>query len=208
MKIIFSKSGNKKSASHSVELTAFQNDNESAISRLYDAYRGGFITFAVRNFHVDNDTAADIYQESFIALYQNIRNGKLTNLSVSLKTYLFKIGKYKLMNHNRSQNVRCEEGLNEYLFNMLHCDSPDWVRKQEITYQVVLQMLEPCSTVLMLCYWEGQSMLEIAKRMKYKSEQVAINRKSLCIKKLRKYLIKVFESEGLTVKTNNDEKEI
>lgn len=205
MKIKFLNSEDRNTAKSSNEIVALQRGNGSSISKLYDIYCHEFISFACGSFSVSRDTATDIYQESFIALYQNIQSGKLTNFSVSLKSYLFHIGKHKLMNHHRNLSTHRHEEIGDLHFNIAHCESQDWLRKQEITYEAVLQMNEPCSTVLKLYYWEKQSMAEIARRMEYKSEQVATNRKSLCIKKLKQYLITLFKSEGLTVKTNEDE---
>lgn len=205
MKIKFLNSADRKTMKHNDEIIVFKRGNGSAISKLYDTYCHEFISFACGSFNVDRDTATDIYQESFIALYHNIQRGKLTNFSVSLKSYLFHIGKHKLMNHHRNQSTHRHEEISDLHLNIAHCESNDWLRKQEITYEAVLQMNEPCSTVLTLYYWEKQSMAEIARRMEYKSEQVAVNRKSLCMKKLKQYLIPLFKAEGLTVKTNEDE---
>lgn len=205
MRIKFLNSEDRIAAKHSDDIVAFQRGNGSAISKLYDTYCPEFIAFACGSFSVSRDTATDIYQESFIALYQNIQSGKLTNFSVSLKSYLFHIGKHKLMNLHRNVSTHRHEQIGDLHFNIAHGESPDWLRKQEITYEAVLQMREPCSTVLTLYYWEKQSMAEIARRMEYKNEQVAVNRKSLCMKKLKQYLITLFKAEGLTVKTNEDE---
>lgn len=205
MKIKFLNSEDRKTAKHSDEIVALQRGNSSAISKLYDAYCREFISFACGSFNVNRDTAADIYQESFIALHQNIQSGKLTNFSVSLKSYLFHIGKHKLMNHHRHLSTHRHEEIGDLHFNIAHCESQDWLRKQEITYEAVLRMTEPCNTVLTLYYWEKQSMADIARRMEYKNEQVAVNRKSLCMKKLKQYLTTLFKAEGLTVKTDEDE---
>ena len=58
------------------------------VTRLYELYRGEFVAFARRSFSLGETEAVEIYQESFVALYENIRRGKLTRLSPSLKTYL------------------------------------------------------------------------------------------------------------------------
>lgn len=205
MKIRFLRSEDRKTVNPNDELLAFRCGNGSAISKLYNTYCREFISFACGSFNVDRDTAADIYQESFMVLYQNIQNGKLTNFSVSLKSYLFRIGKHKLMNHHRNLSAHRAEEINDLHHNKTHYESEDWLRKQEITYNAVLQMTEPCNTVLMLYYWEKLSMSQIARRMEYKSEQVAINRKSLCMKKLKMYLIALFKAEGLTVNENDNE---
>lgn len=155
-------------------------------------YRGEFIAFIRRNFSVDDDEIVDIYQESFIALYENIRNGKLEHLSASLKTYLFSIGRNKILNRQRVSS-RVEALKNDYFAN----EDDGWGLRQEITYNMVREMTEPCNTVLTLFYWERKSMEDIAGAMNYASAQVAKNRKSICMNKLRTILTERFRTEGL-----------
>ena len=77
------------------------------IENLYELYKQPFILFAISNYPISKDTAIDIYQESFTAMYQNIRSGKYTERNVSLKTYLFEIGKhhiFKYINKEQKEN--------------------------------------------------------------------------------------------------------
>lgn len=201
MKLNHSKS--EGSSSHNDELAVIQHGERCGVSRIYKLYRGQFISYAMKNFRVSEAEAIDIYQDSFIALHQNVQSGRLSNLSVSLRSYLFQIGKYKILNLLRRSDRHSFEMMDEKAFHD-ECDSPDWVLKQEITYRAVLAMQEPCSTVLSLYYWEQKSMSEIASAMNYKSDQIAKNRKSLCLKKLKEDLIQKFNTEGLTVKIDAD----
>ena len=72
------------------------------IENLYELYKPPFILFAISNYPISKDTAIDIYQESFTAMYQNIRSGKYTERNVSLKTYLFEIGKHHIFKYNKN----------------------------------------------------------------------------------------------------------
>lgn len=179
-------------------LDAFRNDNESDVARIYDQYRGDFIRFGIKCYGLDQSIAAEIYQDSFIAMYQNVKCGKLSKLTSSLKTYLFRIGVYKILNYKRDCNNHHTQDIDDYQDSVADCDSMAWSHKQEITYLAVSVMEEPCNTVLNLYYWKRKSMAEIAYVMNYRNEQVAKNRKSLCIKKLKEYLLDKFRSEGLS----------
>ena len=155
-------------------------------------YREEFIAFAHRHFSLNGDDAIEIYQESFIALYENVHSGRLDSLSVSLKTYLFRIARNKILNRRRDT-----AGKSKPLPDHIATESSDWEQKQEIAYDLVLKMEEPCNTVLTLYYWECRSMEYIAGEMNYASAQVAKNRKAVCMRKLKEVLIKRFTVEGL-----------
>jgi RNA polymerase sigma factor (sigma-70 family) len=166
--------------------------NERAITRLYDMYRNEFICFFTKEYSIHSEDAAEIYQESFLAMYQNIVNGKVTTISSSLKTYLFKIGKYKIYNRFRDAKPMAE--LHP---SMPDTDSEDGQLIQDTVYEVVFAMEDPCSRLLSLFYWERKGMKEIANMMDYKNEQVAKNRKSNCLKKLKEKLIIRLREENL-----------
>lgn len=166
--------------------------NERAIARLYDMYRDEFIGFFVKKYSVHRTDAAEIYQESFLAMHQNIVNGKLATISSSLKAYLFKIGKYKI--YNRFRDAKPMEELHS---SMADTDSEEGEPVQDVVNEVVSAMGNPCNQLLSLFYWERKSMKEIANIMDYKNEQVAKNRKSNCMKKLKERLLIRFREEDL-----------
>src|SRR5699024_2057712 len=69
------------------------------ISRLYELYKSPFISFALKYYPVKEETAEDIYQESFTIMFRNVRDGKYRDRQASLKTYLFEIGKHRICTH-------------------------------------------------------------------------------------------------------------
>lgn len=173
-------------------LDELRSADNSQIARLYDMYRGDFIAFVRKYLSVTTSDAVDLYQECFVALYDNVRAGRLKYLSVSLKTYLFRIARNKILNQRRNLATSVD-----MLPENCAEESSDWQQKQEIAYTLVQQMEEPCNTVLTLYYWEHKSMRHIAKSMNYASEQVAKNRKLACMRKLKEILKKRFIDEGL-----------
>lgn len=166
--------------------------NERAIKQLYDMYREMFVRYFTKTYSIQETDAAEIYQESFLAMYQNVVNGKVTTITSSLKTYLFRIGKHKIYNHFRDAKPTTE-----LHSSMSDTDSEDGESIQKVVNEVVFAMENPCSRLLRLFYWERKSMKEIAGIMNYKNEQVAKNRKSNCMKKLKERLIARLKEDGL-----------
>lgn len=178
------------------------SDDPAEISRLYLLYRESFIAFAKKYFDCDSDTAADVYQDSFLVLYQNIADGRITQGSNSLKTYLFQIGKFQILNCHRKTKDLQRVALWEGICDAETTPTEERIRMNQITFDLVAAMEVPCQSVLSLYYWEQKSMAQIAQAMNYKNEQVAKNRKSLCMKKLKALLHCKLKEEGLTYYDN------
>ncbi|OFY07502.1 MAG: hypothetical protein A2W93_06370 [Bacteroidetes bacterium GWF2_43_63] len=72
--------------------------NHVVFGDLYAVYRNDFIRFGCKKSGCTEEECADAFQEAVIALYENIRDKRLTEMNSSVKTYLFSIGKFKLIN--------------------------------------------------------------------------------------------------------------
>ncbi len=178
------------------ELSPFLSDKKpnKEIEKLYDTYREQFIGFARKYFpEVDKETVIDIYQESFFALYKCIRDGKLTaeKLTVSLKTYLFAIGKNGLLRYIRDEKEKADLTEN-ILIDVNNAFGTEW---QEIINRFVAELDEPCNLTLTLFYFERKSLKEIGELMGYKSEQVAKNKRLSCMEKLKRMIKGLYNKE-------------
>jgi RNA polymerase sigma factor (sigma-70 family) len=168
------------------------------IENLYELYKQPFILFAISNYPISKDTAIDIYQESFTAMYQNIRSGKYTERNVSLKTYLFEIGKhhiFKYINKEQKENDILQMLASEW--NVRQFPPEEWNEAQKIVSELLEEADTDCNKVLILYYWERWKMEEIARYMNYKTEQVAKNKKSSCLRRLSFELKRRLESVGI-----------
>lgn len=74
-----------------------QKDPNPVLVKIYREYRKEFLSWAYNNYGAGEDDALDSFQDAMIILYKNVREGKLTDLQSSLKTYLFSIGKNVLL---------------------------------------------------------------------------------------------------------------
>lgn len=179
-------------------LSSSSPDAYKELNRLYEVNKEPFIGYILKRYSVDKDTVIDIYQESFIVLYQDIQSGKLQNLrSATLKTYLFSIGKNKVLKYLDKQNRSQDILENDFLYFIQMEDSSLDEEKQDIIRETVHSMDSLCKQVLTLFYWEEFSMHKIAQEMNYKSEQAAKNRKHICMTKLKKILEEIFRQKGL-----------
>jgi DNA-directed RNA polymerase specialized sigma24 family protein len=73
------------------------------LDEIYIENRDAFLNWITKGFNLDREEAADLYQDTVIAFFENIRKGKLTSLTVNLQTYLFSIGKNLALKHHRNK---------------------------------------------------------------------------------------------------------
>jgi len=174
-----------------------EKTNNRIITETYNKYREPFLGFAQKNYGLSRGITEDIYQETMLAFHKNVLDGKMNNLNVSVQTYLFAIGKNKIIDYLRLTN----KGINIEIipdilsldeddrFNNLYNDEESTINKRNmIVYKAVSQMENPCKKILTLFYWQGKNMNEIAEQMNYNSSDVAKTAKSRCMKKIETYL--------------------
>ena len=61
------------------------------LNRFITDERNKVLAYLRKTFSVSDDDLSDIYQESSVALFMNIREGKLSNLTSTLSTYFLRI---------------------------------------------------------------------------------------------------------------------
>ena len=89
------------------------------LAKWYETNKEPFIRFMLKRYStLGPDDAEDLYQESIMALHQNICTNQLTELKCSLSTYLIKIGINKA-NNLLKQNQPAFQKLNEFNWNSL-----------------------------------------------------------------------------------------
>ena len=161
----------------------FKHNRE--IDYLYNLYKPSFVSFALKNYPIGEETAADIYQESFMSMCQNVQDGKYVEKGSSLKTYLFEIGKHqicKYLNKHHIEYMPIENLSSEWFEQNDYME--EWAEAQEVVSQLIEKAEDDCGQVLKLYYRERLKMEYIAKQMNYKTEQVAKNKKSSCLRRL------------------------
>jgi RNA polymerase sigma factor (sigma-70 family) len=167
-----------------------QEGNEKALEAIYKNNESAFVNWARHHYIVDTSEAKETFQLAVIALYNNVTEGKLQQLSCTVRTYLFAIGKRLLLKQKRKE-VRVDTSIHE---NIEALEVPNeiysnLVDPKKVNY-VLNQLGEPCKSILEKFYFYGLSMKDIAQDSKYKSEAVIRKKKHHCMQKI-KDIIKV-----------------
>lgn len=179
-------------------LNLIKSGNEKAISQIYETYREEFFKWVKSKYQSTDQEALDTYQESVLVLYNNIKKGKLTKFTSSIKTYLFAIGRNVIL-YNRRKFKREQSSITDHEHNIADSNSVQVnlqvSERQKILIKVLNEMGNPCKALIMLYYTENVPFKEIAKRLNYKSDTVARMQKMRCLKKMRKIIKNDYDKE-------------
>lgn len=164
-----------------VLVESFERDRGQTIREVYRCYRKPFLRYA-RRYELEEATIIDCFQESVIALYQNLVSHKITRWDSTIKTYLFAIGKNKLLGAIR-KNRKSEpiDGM-----PLQHQENSEPYQEYRGLVQTAFARLsESCRDILVKFYYEKYSINAIMHEMDYKNENTVKAHKSRCLKKLR-----------------------
>jgi RNA polymerase sigma factor (sigma-70 family) len=170
-----------------VVIEEIKNGNRKELADIYKAHRNEFVNWASHQYQCTSEEARDIYQATIITFYDNIIKEKLLHLNGTVKTYLFAIGKNKIMELRRADK---KFATNTTAAHLEIADRPDEDReRKELRLQVMQVCLEklgePCKTMLELYYYHHSSLEELAEKLHYKNSDTIKNLKSRCLARLR-----------------------
>ena len=177
----------------------------NVVSEWYDTLRTPFIKYIKGLFpKLSYDDVEDIYQNTFITLYDNITSGRVSENTI-WRSYIFGIGRLKALNQiGRSRTpvdlyVSGTHIIRSGAEEISEDELP--IYKDETALKVLDEQLkylpEPCHTILMLFYHEKKSLDEISKAINFKNSQTAKVRKSQCMQKLKERIKQAFYLVGV-----------
>lgn len=147
----------------------------------------------------------EIYDDAILALYTNVKEGKLKELTCSLQTYINRIGEHKAIDMLRKVQIETEE-LPEYE-TLDFCDRSEeyWLadgdnmeeERKTTIYDLIEKLVEPCKKILFSFYYDHCSMEVIAQSMGMASSDVAKTQKSRCMGKVKRAAEIEFQNKGL-----------
>ncbi len=171
-------------------LEGIKKGDSKGLELIYRAYRTEFIKWISHNTSFSVEMATDLFQESVLVLYKNVKAGKLEDLTSSIKTYLFAIGKRLYANHQRKQKIETKtltvEDFSIKELAIMPKESNTLNERQELVSKLLNKMRYPCKDILTMFYYKGFSIKEIVAEMEYKSVNVIKVLKVRCMKSLRK----------------------
>jgi RNA polymerase sigma factor (sigma-70 family) len=181
-------------------LARVKRGDETAIREVYKAHRSGFVKWATYYYNFDEDTASDVFQDAVILFYENVRKGRLTELSSSLKTYLYAIAKNVIT--NRSGYYKKVQVNSETVeTSRLESDQLDadlmLSERQRLVGDLLNKLGEPCRSILELFYFKSYAMDAIASELNYKNENVVKSQKLRCITELKKMVKTRYSREDI-----------
>ncbi|WP_343030555.1 sigma-70 family RNA polymerase sigma factor [Fulvivirga aurantia] len=161
--------------------------DKTVLDSLYAYYRDEFITWSGAMYKLSEDNAADVFQDAVITFYSNVKSGKLTELTSSIKTYLFAIGKnLSLKKIKKEKRMVLDDEVLEFNSSVEYQElSFEYTERQKTLAQIVEKLGDPCKSILKLFYFENFTMDSIAERLDYKNENVAKTQKLRCLQKLK-----------------------
>jgi RNA polymerase sigma factor (sigma-70 family) len=172
-----------------------QGDNR-ALNGLYTTHRVPFLKWAEKHFGLGYHQAVDVYQDAIVALYENVRSGKLQGLQCSLKTYLFSIGKHlilSLLRQQKREQTALEGWEQEEKVAAVRPLSPAPADGQQELLDALSESLhslpEKSRALIGLFYFDKMPMKEISLSLGYKNENVAKSTKLRCLGLLREALL-------------------
>lgn len=175
-----------------VVIDKIKSGDENQLATIYKEHRSEFLFWVTKNYHCDLEEAKDAYQFSILALYENITTNKLVNLRSSVKTYIFAIGKNKILEKKKGDR-RYTRDYDEFEIPMEEISEE--VEQKERDLKLVERCLEklgdPCRSMLELYYHNRMSMEEITNTLNYKNANTAKNLKYKCMNRLKR----MFEEE-------------
>ena len=171
------------------------------LNRFISGEKGKILTYLRKNYSVSDDDIDDIFQESSMALFLNIRDGKLSNLTSSLGTYFIKvcinqtlkflgksskaiplIDESRISNGNTVQDDKVDE---LYGFCMDTEEEDRKVRMELLVNNIIASMTDTCKNILQGYYWNDFSTSTIADMFGFSDANSVKAQKYKCVKKFR-----------------------
>ena len=180
------------------EIVSLKNQD---LNRFISGEKGKILTYLRKNYSVSDDDIDDIFQESSMALYLNIRDGKLSNLTSSLGTYFMKVcinhtlkflsksskvvplvDESRLSNGNAVRDDKIDE---LYGFCMDTEEEDRKIRMELLVNNIIASMTDTCKNILQGYYWNDFSTSTIADMFGFSDDNSVKAQKYKCVKKFR-----------------------
>lgn len=169
-------------------LSRIRNGDERALDEIYHANKSQVLSFA-RRLLSDEHSLDDIYQDTVIAFYENVRTGKITSLRSSIRTYIIAIAKHIIYRHLRkTKTMSSLDDMDELAVGAITHSYIEQLEGREtamLLLQAIEKLGEPCTSLLKLFYYEEKENTEIASLLGYANADVIKSQKYRCMQTLK-----------------------
>lgn len=171
------------------------------INRFLAEEKDKVLSYLRKVFSVSDDDLNDVYQESSVALFLNIRDGKLSNLTSSLSTYFLRIcinqtlkllGKQKkvvplfddstITNKDAFRPDKIDE---LYQLCTEDEDAERVSRSEKVVQSIIDSMPDTCKNIFKGYYWDNLTTSTIADMFGFSNANSVKTQKYKCLQRFR-----------------------
>ena len=171
------------------------------LNRFIADEKGKVLSYLRKTFSLSDDDLNDVYQESSTALFLNIRDGRLSNLTSSLSTYFLRIcinqtlkymGKQRkvvplfddstLTNKDAFRPDKIDE---LYQLCTEDEDAENVARSERIVQSIIDSMPDTCKNIFKGYYWDNFTTSTIADMFGFANANSVKSQKYKCLQKFR-----------------------
>ncbi|MCE2845723.1 MAG: sigma-70 family RNA polymerase sigma factor [Sphingobacteriales bacterium] len=160
--------------------------NEQVYFELYRNCRADFLRWSTFSYNLSSEDARDLYQETFLRIWDNLQKGKLQAFSSSGRTYVFAVGKHVVLDFLSKQqrlvphsDLSALEQGEDLLQDQHNSDHTSHVIQSGLN-----QLEQRERSLIELFYFKRLDMHSIAEQLGYKNADVAKKRKYEVFRKL------------------------
>lgn len=170
-------------------LDALRNGDEEALVELFHRNSQPITSLVIRN-HGTADDAEDILQEAVVVLWERVRAGSF-EYQAKLSTFLYATAKniwFRRLARQRRELPSSDKALDAA------AGDPDPLEELEeneriLAVQKAMEKIgNPCRDLLLLYYWEEESMEEIARKLGFANADTVKSKKYQCKKTLEHFV--------------------
>ena len=177
-------------------LDAVRRQESAALHLIYKTYFPMILHFVVNNNGTEQE-AKDVYQESIIVLYENARLPEF-ELTCKIKTYLYSVCRRLWLKKiaEKSRFVGKVEDFEAFLpLDNGQAEMEDREEQYRLMRDSLVQLGEPCRTLMEDFFVHRLSMQQITDKMGYTNADNAKNQKYKCLMRLKKIFFASYRSE-------------
>jgi RNA polymerase sigma-70 factor (ECF subfamily) len=168
-----------------------KSGDQKALELIYSEYRISFISFITTSHNCSKEEAIDLYQYAILVFYENVVDGSFEEMNAAgLKTYLFSIGKNKLLGDLRKKTKISFQGGFKENDLIEDEDVSELIRVEQFDKikNVIADLGDPCKRILELFYFNKLPNEKIAEIMGYSSAKTVKNLKYKCLQRIKKLI--------------------
>lgn len=168
-------------------------NNVKAENDLFTRFNGLLLKHVAQN-SGGKDEADVLYIETMITVYEQIKSGKLNDMTCSLKAYIFSVGRLKwfelLREKKRTGIIKSYDSDDFFNETGVRIEDED-VEEETVTmveklWLVISKLQKKCREILLDKYFNNLNPDEIAKRYEFLDGRQATKGASKCMSKARK----------------------